>query len=346
MSGRMADREDRAVDVVTGLLAHAGLSGRVRVAGDPTGRILEALASNGMTGLAWERGPAGTAWPDDVVADAAILRMPKGREALRMALHAVASRLHAGGRLLVYGANDEGVRSAGRTLEEAACEVRTLETRRHCRVWTGQVDAPEALRGGLDDWAVPCAGGTARGPIEWVSFPGLFAHGHLDPATALLLADLPEPGPQTRVLDYGCGAGVIGAALARTRPDLAMHAIDPDPLALEATRRNVPGVVTTAGTGLAALPAEARFDWIVSNPPIHSGREQHHDVVRNLCEGAPGRLRGHGRIWLVAQRTVPVGRWLESGFERVEAHPASRSFTVWSGRRPRPGKARRAGAWP
>ncbi len=325
----MKDREGQAASVVARVLPEIGLAGPVWVAGDPTGEVEAAVLGGGASVLAWRRsGPAGTAWPGGQRGTAAVLRLPKGREAFRMALHALAARTEPGGALLVYGANDEGIRSADKVLGEVAENPRTLDTRRHCRVWLGELNRGVDLRGELDDWAEPVHARFPTGEASWVSFPGLFAHPQLDPATALLLESLTKIAKGARVLDFGCGAGAIAVFLVELEAGLEIHALDVDPLALEAAGRNVPEATLHQGDGLAALTADLRFDRIFANPPIHSRRDLQHDVVRALCRGARNRLRPGGELWIVAQRTVPVGKML-AGFRRVESVRETRSFRVW-----------------
>ncbi len=322
------DRETGAAEVVAGVLPELGLVGPVWVAGDVSGR-LEAAVRETASILSWKRyGAEGTAWPSEGHGNAAIVRLPKGREAFQMALHAIAARTEPGAPLLVVGANDEGIRSADKGLSEVAENLRTLDARRHCRVWHGTIRGGVGFRGSLDDWMESAHGSFPNGEASWVSFPGLFAHGHLDPATALLLSALTAVEADSRILDFGCGAGVVGMYLASLDPGLELHALDVDPLALEATRRNLPRARLHAGDGLGALPAELRFDRIVSNPPIHTGRDQHYEIVRALCRDAAQRLRSGGDLWIVAQRTVPVGRML-CGFGVAEEVAGTASFTVW-----------------
>jgi 16S rRNA (guanine1207-N2)-methyltransferase len=327
----LRDREAGAAEVVAGVLPELGVSGPIWVAGDASGRI-ETAVEECASVLSWKRtGADGAPWPGPERADAAIVRLPKGREAFEMALHAIASRLSPGAPLLVVGANDEGIRSADKRLAEVAENPRTLDARRHCRVWRGEVRHDVEFRGELDDWAETAHGQFPDGEDSWISFPGLFAHGHLDPATSLLLSALTGIEAGSRVLDFGCGVGVIGRNLASLGRDLELHALDNDALALEATCRNVPDVTLHASDGLTSLPTEPRFDRIVSNPPIHTGKDQHYEIVRSLCREAPQRLVAGGELWVVAQRTVPIGRML-GGFAAAEEVASTASFTVWRAR--------------
>jgi len=74
-------------------------------------------------------------------------------------------------------------------------------------------------------------------------------------------------------LDFGTGSGCLAIALASKCPTAGVCAVDISAEALELARQNAVrhGVAErirfVAGDGFAALPAGARFDLIVSNPP-------------------------------------------------------------------------------
>ena len=81
-----------------------------------------------------------------------------------------------------------------------------------------------------------------------------------------------NPQPST-ALDFGTGSGCLAIALAVKCPTAEIYAIDISPEALEVARENAQrhGVAERVrllqGDGFAALPAGARFDLIISNPP-------------------------------------------------------------------------------
>lgn len=81
-----------------------------------------------------------------------------------------------------------------------------------------------------------------------------------------------RPAPAT-ALDLGTGSGCLAIALAKNAPLAEVHATDVSPQALEVARRNAESNAVAdrirwrQGDFLAAAPAKARFDLIVSNPP-------------------------------------------------------------------------------
>ena len=124
--------------------------------------------------------------------------------------------------------------------------------------------------------------------------------------------------PTPAILDLGTGSGCLAVALARELPAAQVTAVDLSPAALAVARRNaaahgVGGRIAFVASDLfAALPAAARFDVIVSNPPYLApgdavSPELAHEprgalyagadglaVIRPLLAGAAPRLRPGG----------------------------------------------------
>lgn len=335
-----ASRNATLASVMAGCLEPLGLSGTLLSALDETGLVAEAATQLGMRASVWQRSGGSDAepWPREELVDHVALRLPKGRKALEMSLHAVLARLAPGGRLFLYGANDEGVRSTQGLLEELLEQVHTLETKRHCRVWSGErsTDAG-ALWGSLEDWAEELSLEAPGGALRLRSYPGLFAHGRLDAGTRALLEALengPRPKPRGRLLDFGCGAGTIGIALQRRVPEAELHGVDRDALAVHAARENLPGATVHLGAGWKAIPRELRFDLIASNPPLHEGKDVDLGGFHDLLDGSGRHLTRRGRLVLVTGRPIPAGALLRDRFAQVSLLHETPSYRVWSATQP------------
>ncbi len=326
------NRDEVAASVMAERVAGTPLSGTLLSALDETGRVEEAAREAGLGCVSWcrSRGP----WPEANGADAVSLRLPKGREALVMCLHAVLARAAPGAPVFVFGANDEGIRSVDKLLAPWLDDLRAVEAKRHCRVWGGRLAGSAGpFRGALADWEEPLELEAPGGPLRLVSLPGLFAHGRLDPGTGLLLEvleALPRPKAAARILDFGCGAGTIGLALLRRSPGAEVHGVDRDALAIHAARRNLPNAHLHLGDGWGAVPAELRFDLVASNPPLHTGKDQDLGGLAALVDGCRRRLTRRGRLLLVTQRPLPMGPLLAEHFSRVDISRETRSFRVWT----------------
>ncbi|HJZ43589.1 MAG TPA: methyltransferase, partial [Hyphomicrobiaceae bacterium] len=273
------------------------------------------------------------AWPPAGPFDLAVLRLPKAKDEQEMATHACLGVLAPDGRLILYGGNDEGIRSAAAMLAQLSGPVETLATRGHGRVVAARRPSDATrLRGSLAAWrrTVPLAiGGLTR---DWVTYPGIFAADRIDEGTALLLSALPALPPRANVLDFGCGSGVIGAAVRATNPGVALALLDNDAVALAAAGENVSGARLILGDRFGDA-GETAYDAILSNPPLHRGIAEDHAQLEQLVTRAPEHLGAGGLLQVVVQRRVPLDRLLSAQFDQVRIVAENGRYRVWRGER-------------
>lgn len=311
---------------------------RALVIEDSTGQVEAALNESGAEVVCWKRRLANaSAWPEDGPFDIITLRQPRSRDELMMLLHAATSRLREDGTLLIHGANDEGIRSAPRPVETLFDSVESVATRWHCRVVSAMKRKTEvALRDGLVEWRQMIEATVGARAMTWASYPGVFAHGRLDEGTRLLLEAI-EESPDVRsqfdakahVLDFGCGAGAITMELLRQWPGMSVDMLDCDAIAIEAAKENAPNARAIVGDGLAGV-GESRYDVIVSNPPLHRGKDRTFDLLRDLIAGARERLSRNGRLLFITQGAAPGARMLDAVDARHEIVADDGRFRVWS----------------
>jgi 16S rRNA G1207 methylase RsmC len=161
---------------------------------------------------------------------------------------------------------------------------------------------------------------------------GVFSADRLDPGTVVLLRKAPLPDPQTRgtLLDLGCGYGPITAVLATHAPLARVVAVDVNERARELTRRNAETLGLSDRVRVAA-PDEVEdgleFAEIWSNPPIHIGKQELHDVLRRWLS----RLAPDGVAWLVVGKNLggdSLQKWLQEGGWEAERHASQKGFRI------------------
>lgn len=261
--------------------------------------------------------------------DAAIIRMPRAAERLRMMLTMVRALVRPGAPVTVVGHNDSGVRAAPRDVRALIGDPEVAAYRWHCRAVRAPATItadPAALADFETSWM--------HDDIEVHSYPGVFAHGRLDPGTALLLRALGEDASITtgsRVLDLGCGSGLL-AAWAAAR-GAAADAVDIDALAVEAAR------ATGAPYGVRAHPSDlygavtGPYTHIISNPPFHKDGRVALGAARALIVGAPEHLAPGGHLWLVVNRFLDHTDVLREGFASFEMLAEDGRYRVWRAQR-------------
>jgi 16S rRNA G1207 methylase RsmC len=163
---------------------------------------------------------------------------------------------------------------------------------------------------------------------------GVFAQGRLDKGTEVLLrATDPPTGP--RILDLGCGYGVIGLAAAVATPSAQVSAVDVNQRAVLLANENAERLGLAdryAASTPDQIDSAATYDEIWSNPPLRIGKAALHDLLLTwLPRLAPG-----GRAVMVVGKNLgadSLQRWLgEQGFP-TERLASAKGFRVLETRR-------------
>lgn len=129
-------------------------------------------------------------------------------------------------------------------------------------------------------------------------------------ADSLALGEFCTLKPKDRVLDLGCGAGLLLLLCARREGELSLFGAELDPTAAALARENLAenaleGEVLTGDLREVPLPGD--MDLVISNPPWYpkgSGREggpgrMEGCTLPELCQGAAKALKPKGRFALV-----------------------------------------------
>lgn len=125
---------------------------------------------------------------------------------------------------------------------------------------------------------------------------------------------------------------MVAQTLLSKNPRLNVTLCDADAVAVVAARENCPTANVTLSDCWSSLTEGRTWDWIVSNPPVHSGKVQDFAVISVLIHGAHTRLNAGGTLWMVAQNYVPVGRLLAATrWFDTKLHSNGR-FAVWEAR--------------
>lgn len=157
--------------------------------------------------------------------------------------------------------------------------------------------------------------------LDLVSSAGVFARGRVDKGTAVLVAEAEPARDVRRVLDLGCGWGLLSTALAVHRPESEVWAVDVNERARRLAAENARRSRVGDRVHVAApdeVPPDLSVDEIWSNPPIRIGKPAVHALLlRWLPVLAPG-----GRALLVIGKNLGADsyqRWLGE-----QGHPTAR----------------------
>jgi len=139
--------------------------------------------------------------------------------------------------------------------------------------------------------------------FRFATAAGLFSCDEIDGASVFLLETLCKQVPplQGKLLDLGCGYGLLGIVLAKTHTqNTQLTLADINPIACDFARKNAKTHQVTAtvipSDGFENIPDT--FDHIVLNPPIHAGKETTYRLYRESA----AHLNPNGSLYIVIHK--------------------------------------------
>ncbi|MER7752376.1 methyltransferase [Kitasatospora sp. NPDC097643] len=243
--------------------------------------------------------------------DVLLVRVPKSLALLEDQLHRLAPAVHPGTVVVGAGMVTEIHTSTLELFERILGPTRTSLAVRKARLIFCTPDP--ALDPGPNPWphryALPGDIGPASGRTV-VNHAGTFCAERLDIGTRFFLGHLPTPAPGARVVDLGCGNGVVGTAAALAGPGAELVFVDESHQAVasaeETFRTNLgpdaPAEFLTADALAADVIAPGSVDLVLNNPPFHSHQATTDATAWRMFTGSRRALKPGGELWVVGNR--------------------------------------------
>lgn len=138
--------------------------------------------------------------------------------------------------------------------------------------------------------------------FRFISASGTFAKYRVDSATKLLIEHA-EVSEGERILDLGCGIGIIGIVMGRAL-NASVTLIEINERAAKLAKKNaklnrVADKITVLQGYLYGPIDENKFDAILVNPPMAAGRE----LCYHIIDEAPEHLETGGSLQIVARHS-------------------------------------------
>lgn len=129
---------------------------------------------------------------------------------------------------------------------------------------------------------------------------GVFSKGRFDYGTKVLLENININNLCGKVLDLGCGIGVVGIILGTINKDISIDMIDVNERALELAKENILSNKVKANVFISNVydKVTSKYDCIITNPPIRAGK----NVVRKFLLEAKDHLNDEGILYFVMRK--------------------------------------------
>ncbi|GAA1420290.1 methyltransferase [Streptomyces thermospinosisporus] len=266
--------------------------------------------------------------------DVLLVRVPKSLALLEDQLLRLAPAVHADTVVVGTGMVKEIHTSTLRLFERILGPTRTSLAEKKARLIFCTPDP--ALARPANPWpyryTLPGGLGVVSGRTV-VNHAGVFCADRLDIGTRFFLKHLPDVQDGRRVVDLGCGNGVVGTAVALAQPRAEVLFVDESFQAVASAQETyrvngVPGHAEfRVGDGLAGVAAGS-VDLVLNNPPFHSHQATTDITARRMFADARRTLRPGGELWVIGNRHLGYHVRLRRLFGNSEVMASDPKFVV------------------
>ncbi|TXR53785.1 class I SAM-dependent methyltransferase [Reinekea thalattae] len=275
-----------------------------------------------------------------------ILFFPKSKERLDWWLAKISSQLAENQQLWVVGENNSGIKSIEKRIGRYFDSFK-IDSARHCALVELRLKQP--LEQSSSDWQsyevkleaineqtnkeADETATDAQSANKIYSLPGVFSAAKLDKGSDLLIQHLPKL--RGKVLEFGCGAGVLSLAIARQPSVSGLVVTDIDALAIHSTQKTLTAnalqdkATLHWSDGLHNLPQQ-QFDAIVTNPPFHQGIKTAYAASEHFFSQAHLWLKPGGQLIWVVNDFLRYEPCLDAQFDTTVELTRQRGFKVLS----------------
>ena len=172
-----------------------------------------------------------------------------------------------------------------------------------------------------------------------VNHASLFSRDRLDPGSRLLLEHMPVADRYRRIVDLGCGNGVLGLIAAALNPAATLLFRDESHMAIASARENFRAAFAgerqaefVVGDCLQGVDSESQ-DLVLLNPPFHQQHSAGDAVAWQMFKDARRVLVRGGELRIVGNRHLGYHAKLKKLFGNCSNVGVSKKFVVLSAKK-------------
>lgn len=262
-------------------------------------------------------------------ADFCIMRLPKNKRLLIWYLIRLCQQM-PDGATIITAAKAKDIHSTTLTLfEQYLGTTRTSLAQKKARLIFTQVDKSRAqeLPKPLQ-WHVP------KHKLTLTNHANVFSGESLDIGARFMLEHIPQDTSLSRIIDLGCGNGILGIKAAQLNAQAQITCVDESFMAVASTKANadinlgnnhhLTAVANDALTGFEKNSA----DLILCNPPFHQQNTITDHIAWQMFQDAYNTLKPGGKLRVIGNSHLKYQQKLKRIFGQYSVVASNKKFLI------------------
>jgi len=268
-----------------------------------------------------------------VTVDCVLIKIPKTLALLEHQLYALRQVLHHDTHIIAAGMARNIHRSTLELFETILGPTTTTRARKKSRLILVQRD--QSLNQGQSPYPDSYELQVDETTYRIINHASLFSRDHLDRGSQLLLENMPVADRFRRIVDLGCGNGVIGIIAAALNPGASLLFCDESYMAIASAEENFQHAFARSREAAFRVDdslqgVDPGHDLVLINPPFHQQHSIGDAVAWQMFKQARRVLAAGGELRIVGNRHLAYHSKLKKLFGNCETIASDSKFVVLS----------------
>lgn len=162
----------------------------------------------------------------------------------------------------------------------------------------------------------------------------VFSRKSLDIGTRFFLQHIPQSDNYNKIIDLGCGNGVVGLIAAKKNPAAEIVFIDESYMAVESAKQTFESAFKKdrkssyfVNDSLSGFEKNS-VDLILNNPPFHQDTAIGDEVAWKMFKQSHNVLKQNGELWVIGNRHLDYHIKLRKIFGNCEMIASNKKFVI------------------
>ena len=265
--------------------------------------------------------------------DCVLIKIPKTLAMLEYQLYALRDVLNPGSRVIAAGMARHIHNSTLKLFESIIGPTTTTRALKKSRLILAQVD--HSFKEGRSEYPDSYELEVDRS-YQIVNHAGLFSRDRLDAGSRFLLENMAVGEQYQRIVDLGCGNGVLGLVAAVMNPASTLLFCDESHMAIDSARTNFLSAFTSTreaefkvGNCLQGVDDDSR-DLVLINPPFHLQHSIGDAIAWQMFKDARRVLVKGGELRIVGNRHLGYHAKIKKLFGNCSTIATNKKFIILS----------------